>query len=151
MTTTPTWLPSDEHQTGPSGLLIYSDYLQYRQYSSIILMYILVTMKVLAVKVHWVPQDLARILFTNGGKATKVKILMSAYKDNQENINNSSSSKGKKSVWEKIFGFFTEPCKTAGIGSSRSLTQIKKWWALLKRYKAIVDNSKKTVQGREYF
>lgn len=57
----------------------------------------------------------------------RVKILISAYKDHQENLNNSKSSKGKKSVWEKI-DTFTEHCKTAGIGSSISLTQIKEKW-----------------------
>ena len=47
---------------------------------------------------------------------------------------------------------FTEHCKAAGIGSSRSLAQIKeKWRALFERYKAIVDNSKKTGRGRESF
>ena len=83
-------------------------------------------------------------------EVTEVNILISAYKDNHENLNNSKSSKGKKSVWEKIFDTFTEHCKAAGIGSSRSLTQIKeKWRALFERYKAIVDNSKKTGRSRE--
>ena len=55
-------------------------------------------------------------------------------------------------MWEKRFDTFTEHCKAAGIGSSRSLTQIKeKWRALFERYKAIVDNSKKTGGGRESF
>ena len=54
-------------------------------------------------------------------EATEVKILISAYKDHQENINNSKSSKGQKSVWEKIFDTFTEHCKTAGFGSLREI------------------------------
>ena len=55
-------------------------------------------------------------------------------------------------MWEKICDTFTEHCKAAGIGSSRSLAQIKeKWRALFERYKAIVDNSKKTGRGRESF
>ena len=52
---------------------------------------------------------------------TEVKILISAYKDHQENINNSKSSKGQKSVWERIFDTFTEHCKTAGFGSLREI------------------------------
>ena len=85
-------------------------------------------------------------------EATKVKILISAYKDHHENLNNSKSSKGKKYVWEKICDTFTEHCTAAGIGSSRSLAQMKeKWRALFERYKAIVDNSKKTGRGRESF
>ena len=55
-------------------------------------------------------------------------------------------------MWEKICDTFTEHCKAAGIGSSKSLTQIKeKWRALFERYKAIVDNSKETGRGRESF
>ena len=55
-------------------------------------------------------------------------------------------------MWERICDTITEHCKVAGIGSSRSLAQIKeKWRALFKRYKAIVDNSKKTGRGRESF
>ena len=47
-------------------------------------------------------------------------------------------------MWEKISDTFTEHWKAAGIGSSRSVTQIKeKWRALFERYKAIVDTSKK--------
>ena len=69
-------------------------------------------------------------------EAIEVKILISVYKDHQENFNNSKSSKGKNSVWEKIFDTSTEHCKTDGIGSSRSLTKIKeKWRALFERYK----------------
>ena len=44
-------------------------------------------------------------------EATEVKILISVYKDHHE---------GKKSVREKICDTFTEHCKAAGIGSSRS-------------------------------
>ena len=63
-----------------------------------------------------------------------------------------SKCKGKKSVRENIFDTIIEHCKTAGIGSSRSLTQIKeKWRALFERYKAIFDNSKKTGRSRESF
>ena len=50
-------------------------------------------------------------------EATEVKILISAYKDHQENINNSKSSMGQNSVSEKIFDTCTEHCKTAGFGS----------------------------------
>ena len=51
-------------------------------------------------------------------------------------------------MWEKICDTFTEHCKAAGIGSSRSLAQMKeKWRALFERYKAIVDNSKKKKNG----
>lgn len=86
-------------------------------------------------------------------EATKVKILISAYKDHQENLDNSKRSKEKKSVWEKIFDTFTEHCKTPAIGSSRNLTQIKeKLQALFETYKVIVaNNSKKTGHGRESF
>ena len=58
----------------------------------------------------------------------------------------------EKSLCGRRFLTLTEHCKAAGIKSSRSLTQIKeKWRALFERYKAIVDNSKKTGRGRESF
>ena len=136
------------HQSGPSGLIIYPGYQQFHP---------------LNVSTSH-DESPARSESPSGSsgsgsehvnkrwEATEVKILISAYKDNHEDLKNSKSSKGKKSVWEKIFGTFTEHCKAAGIGSSRSLTQTKeKWRALFERYKAIVDNSKKTGRGRESF
>ncbi|XP_068746038.1 uncharacterized protein [Montipora capricornis] len=139
---------SNEHQPEPPGLVIYPGYQQQQfhpnEYTSI----------------HESPRSESPSGSSGSGsenvnkrwEATEVKILIFAYKDHRENLNKSKSSKGKKSVWEKIFDTFTEHCKTAGIGSSRSLTQIKeKWRALFERYKAIVDNSKKTGRGRESF
>lgn len=121
--------------------------------SSFALMYILVTMKVLlAVKVRRVLRVLAQRMYKQTVGSDRSQDPYSAYKDHQENLKNSKSSNGKKSVWENIFYTFTERCKTAGIGSSRSLSQIKeKWRALFEKFKAIVDNSKKTGRGRESF
>ena len=52
-------------------------------------------------------------------EVTEGKILISAYKDNHENLNNFKSSKGKKSVWEKIFDTFTEHCKLEKFNSNK--------------------------------
>ena len=55
-------------------------------------------------------------------------------------------------MWKKICDTFTEHCKAAGVGSSRSLAQIKdKWRALFERCKSIVENSKKMGHSRESF
>ena len=139
---------TNEHQSGPSGLVIYPGYQQFHPIN--------------VSASH--DESRARTESPSGSsgsgsehvnkrwEATEVKILISAYKDNHENLNNSKSSKGKRYVWEKICDTFTEHCKAAGIGSLRSLAQIKeKWRALFERYKAIVDNSKKTGRGRESF
>ena len=139
---------TNAHQSGPSGLVIYPGYQQFYPIN-------------LSTSHEESPARSESPSCSSGSgsehvnkrwEASEVKILVSAYKDNHENLNNSKSSKGKKSVWEKIFDTFTEHCKAAGIGSFRSLTQIKdKWRALFERYKAIVDNSKKTGRGRESF
>ena len=112
---------TNAHQSGPSGLIIYPGYQQFHPIN--------------VSTSH--DESPARSESPSGSsgsglehvnkrwEASEVKILISAYKDNHENLNNSKSSKGKKSVWEKIFDTFTEHCKAAGIGSSRSLTQIK--------------------------
>ena len=139
---------TNEHQSGPSGLVIYPGYQQFHPIN-------------VSTSHDESPGRSESPSGSSGSgsehvnkrwEATEVKILISAYKDHHENLNNSKSSKGKKSVWEKICDTFTEHCKAAGIGSSRSLAQIKeKWRALFERYKAIVDNSKKTGRGRESF
>ena len=48
-------------------------------------------------------------------EATEVKILISAYKDHHENLNNSKSSKGKESVWEKICDTFLNIAKRLAL------------------------------------
>ena len=101
----------NEHQPVPSGLVIYPCYQQCQQFHP---------------NVYTSHDESPSGSGSGSGsgnvnkrcEATEVKILISAYKDHQENINNSKSSKGKKSVWEKIFDTFTEHCQTAGFGAS---------------------------------
>ena len=140
---------SNEHQPGLSDLVIYPDYEQCQQFHPNV--YTSLDESPRSERLSG-PSCSGYENVNKQWEAPEVKILISAYRDHQENLNNSKSSKGKKSVWENIFYTFTEHCKTAGIGSSRNLAQIKeKWPALFERYKVIVGNSKKTGRGRESF
>ena len=137
---------SNEHQPGPSGLVIYPGYQQCQQFRPNVY-----TSHDESPSRSKSPSSSSGSGSENVNKrweATEVKILISAYNDHKENLNNSKSSKGKK--WETLLqkknDTSTENCRTAGIVSSRSLTQIKeKWRTLFEKYKVIVDNSKKTV------
>ena len=93
----------NEHQPVPSGLVIYPCYQQCQQFHP---------------NVYTSHDESPSGSGSGSGsenvnkrcEATEVKILISAYQDHQEIINNSKNSKGKKSVWEKIFDTFTEHC-----------------------------------------
>ena len=89
----------NEHQPVPSGLVIYAGYQQCQQFHPNVF-----------TSHNESPRSESPSGSSGSGsenvnkqwEATNVKILMSAYKD-QENLNNSKSSKGKMSVWEQIF------------------------------------------------
>ena len=90
---------TNSHQSGPSGLIIYPGYRQFHP----------INVSTTHDESHACSES---PLGSSGSgsehvskrwEATLVKILISAYKDNHENLNKSKSSKGKKSVWEKIF------------------------------------------------
>ena len=107
---------SNERQSGPSGLVIYPGYRQFHPIN-------VSTSHDESPARSESPSDSSGSGSEHVNKrweATEVKILISVYKDHHENLNNSKSSKGKKSVREKICDTFTEHCKAAGIGSSRS-------------------------------
>ena len=107
----------NEHQPVPSGLVIYPGYQQCQQF------HLNVCTSNDESPCSESPSGSSGSGSENVNKqweATEVKILISAYKD-QENLNNSKSSKGKKSVWEKIFDTSTEHCKMAGLGSLRDV------------------------------
>ena len=52
-----------------------------------------------------------------------VKFLITPYKELNDHLNNSKSSRGKITEWEKIFVFNTEGCRTACLESVRSFNQ----------------------------
>lgn len=52
-----------------------------------------------------------------------VKFLITPYKELNDHLNNSKSSRGKITEWEKIFFFNTEDCRTACLESIKSLNQ----------------------------
>ena len=89
----------NEHQPVPSGLVIYAGYQQCQQFHPNV-----------CTSHNESPRSESPSGSSGSGsenvnkqwEATEVKILISAYKD-QENLNNSKSSKGKMSVWEQIF------------------------------------------------
>ena len=108
-----------KHQSGPSGLIIYPGYQKFHPTN-------------VSTSRDESPARSESPPGSSGSgsehvnkrwETTEVKILISAYKDHHENLNNSKSSKGKKYEWEKICDTFTEHCTAAGIGSSRSLAQ----------------------------
>lgn len=92
---------TNEHQSGLSGLVIYPGYQQFHPIN-------------VSTSHDESPARSESASGSSGSgsehvnkrwEVTEVKILISAYKDHHENLNNSKSSKGKKSVWEKICGW----------------------------------------------
>ena len=105
---------TNAHQSRPSALIIYPGYQQFHPIN-------------VSTSHDESPARSESLSGSSGSgsehvnkwwEVTEGKILISAYKDNHENLNNSKSSKGKKSVWEKIFDTFTEHCKLEKFSSN---------------------------------
>lgn len=94
----------NEHQPRPSGLLIYPCYQQRRQqfHSNVY------TSHDASPSGCESPSGSSGSGSENVNKRWEATEVKSAYKDHQDNPNNSKSSKGKNSVWENIFDTFSE-------------------------------------------
>ena len=132
---------TNEHQSGPSGLIIYPGYQKFHPIN-------------VSTSRDESPARSESPPGSSGSgsehvnkrwEATEAKILISAYKDHHENLNNSKSSKGKKYEWEKICDTFAEQCKAAGIGSSRSLAQRRSGGHYWKDTKRLLTTAKRRV------
>ena len=101
----------NEHQPVPSGLVIYPGYQQCQQFHPNV-----------GTSHDESPRSESLSGSSGSGsenvnkqwEATEVKILISAYKD-QENLNNSKSSKGKMSVWEQLFNLLLNIVKRLAL------------------------------------
>ncbi|CAH3014083.1 unnamed protein product [Porites evermanni] len=82
----------------------------------------------------------------------EVRSLIAAYRDNYDRVTSTKSSHGKKSVWDSIMKDFLSLCSDAGIGTEKTLVQVKeKWRSFFDKYKAVKDNNNKTGRDRRTF